>query len=251
MSLYFNDTSTKKGIIQEIESECGLDDGAITNDTDLFKKFTVSVNLALDDFWAIAIPASGKWQLDDSNYDNTNGGYPIITANIVSGQRDYPFTTDGSGNLILDVYKVMVADSTGYFREIKPVDQQNDLDMESFYNGQNASGVPTRYDKTANGIFLDVVPNYSRDASLKVFINREASYFTTAHTTRKPGVPGIFHRYFVLKPSLDYARRYLTTDAYNKIRTELKEMEEAIKYHFAGRDRGAKRSLNVLIEDCE
>lgn len=251
MSLQFNDTSTKKGIIQEIESECGFDDGGISGDTTLLKKFTVSVNLALDDFWAIAIPASGKWQLDDSNYDNTNGGYPIITANIVSGQRDYPFTTDGSGNLILDVYKVMVADSTGYFREIKPVDQQNDLDMESFYNGQDASGVPTRYDKTANGIFLDVVPNYSRNSSLKVFINREASYFTTAHTDRMPGVPGIFHRYFVLKPALDYARRYLTTDAYDKIRTELKEMEEAIRYHFAGRDRGAKRSLDVLIEDCE
>jgi hypothetical protein len=123
--------------------------------------------------------------------------------------------------------------------------------MQSFYDGQNASGVPTRCDKTANGLFLDLIPNYTRAASLKVFINREASYFTYTDTTKKPGVPGIFHKYFVLKPALDYARRKLSNDTYTKIQTEVTKMEEAIKYHFAGRDRGAKRSLDVLIADCE
>lgn len=244
MSLQFSDTTAKRGIVQEIEKELGFNYGDVSGNTELLKEVTSLVNLSLDDFWAIALPASGKWQLDDSN----NTDYPIITANLVSGQRDYSFTVDGSSNIILDIYKVMVADANGVFREVSSVDQQGDTDMSTFYDGQNATGTPVRHDKTANGIFLDPVPNYNYTGGVKVFINREASYFVYTDTTDKPGVTGIFHRYFVLNPALTYARRN-NLASHNRIQQELLKMEAAIKYHYAGRERGVRRAIVPNVED--
>lgn len=219
MSLVFNDTSTKKGIVQIYEKEIGAPAGFVSGNTDRLKDLTADVNLALDEFTAIALKASGTWQYDDSNHTD----YPIITGNLVSGQRDYPFVTDESGNLILDIYKVLVADSSGVFSEIKPKDAQSETDATGFTDGRNTSGIPIRYDKTANGIFLDPIPNYNYTNGLKIYINRESSYFTYTDTTKKPGVPGTLHRYFAIKPAADHARR-------NNLVNAGKLEQEVIKY---------------------
>jgi hypothetical protein len=202
MSLVFNDTSNLTGIVQAIYRNTGAD--AIKYP---IKEVTADVNLAIDNFLAIALTASGKWNIDDSNQTD----YPIITTNLISGQRDYSFTTDEQGNLILDIYKVMIKDANGRWNELMKVDQQSpnspDNPVAQMLDGQDVEGTPDRYDKTANGIFLDPIPNYSASASLKVWINREASYFTSTDTTKKPGFPGILHEYFVVRPTAYYAQR--------------------------------------------
>ncbi len=206
---------------------------------------TADENLAFDSFIAIAIPASGKWQLDDSNHTD----YPIITTNLVSGQRDYSFTTDEGGSLILDVYKVMVANSSGVYYEIPCVDQQSDADTSSFYDGQNTTGTPTRYDKTANGIFLDVIPSYNYTNGLKVFINREASYFTTSDTTKKPGVDGRFHEYFALEPSVRYCKRNEMFNLADRFERDLMVMQQKIKDTYSARDRDTKKRMLPKVEN--
>lgn len=238
MSLAFNDTTNFKGIVQEYESEIGVASGFISGNTERLKKFTVQANLAWDDFLEIAFGEDGTWQMDDSNHTD----YPIITTNLVSGQRDYPFTTDGSGNLILDIFKVMVADSTGRFCEVKPVDVQSQQDTAAFYDGQNSGGVPTRYDKTANGIFLDLVPNYNYTNGLKIYINREPSYFVYGDTTKKPGVPGLFHRWFVVRPAENYGRRKVFAN-YPAIQTERIELQAKIKSYFSRRPKDERPTL--------
>jgi hypothetical protein len=201
MAIKFNDTSNINGLVQLYEEEIGADVGDISDNPTKLKQFTARVNAALDRYFAIAIQASGTWQLDDSNHTD----YPFITTDLVSGQRDYSILTDGSGNLVLDIYKVMVKDEAGIYHEIRPVDQQRDS-AESFYSGQNQTGVPAIYDKTANGIFLDFIPSYNSDDGLKIFINRESSYFVSTDTTKTAGYP--YHQeYFYLKPAYDNARR--------------------------------------------
>ena len=106
---------------------------------------TADENLALDKVTGIIFTSSGRWQYDDTNHED----YPIITTNLTSGQRDYTFTTDEQGNLILDIYRVMVKNRDGVFYEIYPVDQQSDEMTDGFWDGQNTEGTPTRYDKTA------------------------------------------------------------------------------------------------------
>lgn len=163
----------------------------------------LDINVALDDAIDIAIKSCGIGQYDDSNHTD----YPIITTNLVSGQRDYSYTADGSGNLILDIYKVLVMDSSGVYQEIPQVDMQSYRDTESFTDGQNVTGQPTKYDRTGNGIFFDVIPNYSQTNGIKILINREGSYFTVADTTKKPGIDGRLHEYLVVSPACKYAQR--------------------------------------------
>lgn len=245
MSLNFSDTTNKNGILQVIERKTKLGDGGITGNTQRLKEFTSEVNLAQDKFMSIAMKASAKWQYDDSNHTD----YPIITTNLASGQRDYPFTTDEQGNIILDIYKVMVRTSaTGQFVEIPAVDQQSDENMSSFYDGNNSSGIPTRYDKTGNGIFLDVIPNYNSTGGLKVFINREASRFVTTDTTKKPGFSGLFHKYLAVVPAYEYA---CTNQLANKndLKQEMLELEQEIKEHYTARDRDTKKRLTANREN--
>lgn len=185
-------------------------------------QFVSDCNQALDDFWAIAIPASGTWQLDDSGHSD----YPIITTDLVASQRDYSFTTDQQGNLILDIYRVFVklSASSSIYQEIYPIDVQSDIGTEGFTDGQNLTGTPDHYDKTANGLFLDPIPSYASTNGLKLYINREASYFTTSDTTKKPGVHGDLHKYFYLKPASEYARRNNLAN-YRNIEREVLKLE--------------------------
>lgn len=204
MAYTFNDTENYQGLVQQYEKECGFDYGDISGSTAKLKQFAVQVNEALDDFFAIGIQASGKWQLDDSNHAD----YPIIYTNLVSGQQDYSFTEDETGNLILDIEKAMIlpsAAATQYVELCRKADQQSEpsgIDTED-----GSTGVPASYDKTANGIFLDPTPDYNATNGLKLYVNRTASYFTYADTTKKPGIPALFHKYLYLKPALAYARR--------------------------------------------
>ena len=160
MSLQFSDTVHKNGVIQRIEQKCGFNDGDISGNATLLARFTGGVNLAADEILGFMFPLGGKWQLDDANHTK----YPFISTNLVSGQRDYSFTVDEQGNYILDIYRVMVASPSGVFAEIYPVDMEtgnsNNQNTDSMIDGQNTAGVPTRYDKTGNGIFLDLIPNY-------------------------------------------------------------------------------------------
>lgn len=202
------------------ERELGFKRGDISGNTNRLKEFAADANSAFDDFLAIAIRSNGTWQYDDSNHTD----YPIITTDLVSGQRDYPFTTDETNNLILDIFRVFVKNTNGVYCEVYPVDAQSTQYVPTLTNGLDTEGTPCRYDKTANGFFLDPVPSYDSTDGLKVYINREPSYFTYEDTMKMPGAPGILHKYFFLKPALEYARRNNFT-SYPRIQEEVLKME--------------------------
>lgn len=244
MSIVFSDTTNYRGIIQLYEKEIGYQRGDVSDSEDLLKEATADVNNAYDRFLALAIPAGGTWQYDDSNHTD----YPEITTDIVSGQRSYTFTEDEQGNIILDIYTGFVKDENGIYRKMDAVDKQSERDMEGFYDGQDLGGVPTRYDKTGNGIFLDRVPNYNADDGLKLYINREALYFTYTDTTKKPGVIGLFHAYFYLEPAMQYAARNGLT-IYPTLVDRVMKMEREIELHYGKRNRDRRKGLRPLVEN--
>lgn len=206
MSLQFSATSSPyNGIIQRIEQEVYGDNGLarISGNTQLLGMWTTSVNLALTDAIRIILESDGRWQFDDSNHTD----YPIIYTNIVSGQRDYSFTSDENSNLILDIEKVAILKgaSETVYEEIDPWDIQDDEYSPFVANDSNVTGTPTIYDKLANAVILDPIPNYNATNGLKIYISREGSFFATSDTTKKPGIDARFHEYLVLRPALNYA----------------------------------------------
>lgn len=249
MSIQFNDTTTSKGLVQFYETECGFNPGDISGNTAKLKQFTAYANLAHDELLTIGFKATGTWQIDDSNH----GDMPFIKTNLVSGQKNYSFLTDEQGNLILDIHKVTIADSTGYFREMTPVDIQTrnnpNNEVENFINQQSLSGVPTMYDKTGNAITLDITPNYSYTNGLRVYINREGSYRTYSDTTQMYGVPANLHAWYYLKPAFEYISINGTTDAYNKILRKVQVMEKKIEETFSKRQRDFRGGLRTVRQN--
>lgn len=202
MSIQFSSTATKDGLIQQIEQACGFDDGGITSNSVRMAQFTGKVNVAQDDVFAFALNNSG-WNTDDFNHTKD----PFITTALVSGQRDYHFTVDQEGSIILDIFRVMCrVSTTGPYQILDPVDQQSSDEVSSFYNGIDVTGIPWRYDKTGNGVFLDPIPNFSVSDGLKMFINRESTYFLVSDTTKISGIDTLCHDFLYLKPAYEYAR---------------------------------------------
>lgn len=203
MSLKFYQPVTKGGIIDLIYANTDSDTTSYP-----LAEVTRDVNLAKDALIMRAIKASGKWQVDDTGHTD----YNIITCDLTENQRDISFTTDEGGNLILDIYRVMVADSSGIFHDLKPVDQQNkDEDTLSMVDGSDTTGIPTKYDKTANGIFFNVLPSYSYTNGIKIFINREGLHYSVpTEAVADDTITGIDPRldeYLAIRPSYYYAFR--------------------------------------------
>lgn len=242
MSLAFSDTTNKDGIIQRLERVLFGDngDGTISGNSTLLAYFTGDINLALDRAFSIIFEADGTWQFDDSNHTD----YPIITTNIVANQRDYTFTTDGNSNLILDIEKVAILTSASatVYEEIEPRDIHSDKFSPFVANDTTVTGVPTFYDKLGNGIFLDPIPDYSATNGLKLYINREGSYFTTSDTTKKPGIAGVLHEYFVIRPAYQYAyANGLSTVSF--FYEEMLRIEEAMKKYYARREQDKRNVI--------
>ena len=221
--------------------ELGFPDAYITGDTTRLAQWTGSINLALDKAFHLIFKADGKWQFDDSNHTD----YPIITTDSVASQRDYSFTSDENSNLILDVDRVFYRASTSdaYF-ELEPVDVQADPSAKvvGFFDGLNTEGTPYRYDKTATGIFLDPIPDTAVTSGIKMYINREGSYFTTSDTTKTPGFAGLYHEFLVLEPAYRYARAN-RLDAQETLKRDVLELEKKITEYYSRRDQHDRRVM--------
>lgn len=230
-------------ILNRIEDTCGFNRGDITNNATRKSKFTDSINVAQDEVWSIIFNKVNKhWQADDIYHTK----YPIITTDITSGNRDISFITDEQGNLILDIYKVMLTDSDGKVHELPQVDQQEKGAAESFYTTE--TGTPTSYDITANGIFFDIIPNFSREDAVEIYINRTSMQFATTDTTKMAGFNPLYHEYLVLKPSYEYARDN-GLDNVEKLKRDLNEMRAEIEVAYGNRGKDISRSFKPLVEN--
>lgn len=233
ISLQFSDTVNNRGIIQLINSLVNVDSTQYST-----AEKTRDVNLALDRVFALIFQVGGTWQFDDSNQTD----YPIISTNIVSGQRDYTFTSDANGNLVLEIYRVLVADSAGTFYDVRPVDVAQKTAPKSFTDGLNVQGLPINYDKLGNGIFLDPIPNYNRTGGLRIYINREGSYFTTSDTTKRAGFAGLFHEYLALRPAWQYAVRKGLSNV-RELERQVLQMEQDIMDFYKAREKDVQKRL--------
>jgi hypothetical protein len=196
----FNDTTGKSGLIQLCEKWTNLGDAGISGDTFLLARFTSDINVAYDEILPLIFASDAKWQWDDPNHTK----YPIATTDLVSGQPDYTFVSDEQGNSVLEIAKVYVMDPSGVYREMKAVDAETDVGAADILAQRSTRvGVPTRYDKLGPAIFLDPIPNYAMGSGLRAVFSRTPSYFTSADTTKTPGIP-VSQELLALIPSRDY-----------------------------------------------
>lgn len=193
--IQFSDTTNKQGIVQVIRRRTGTNTS--TAGSYPIEDITLDVNMALANFFILANKVAGKRQpADDTNHTD----FPIVYADIVSGQQDINLTLDENGNQILDIYKVVMTTLTGQRIVLKQVDINDDESVLT----DTTTGIPSSYDLTAEGIFLHQIPNFSLVGALEIWVNRAASYFSPSDTTKRAGIPEIFSEYLTLRPSYFY-----------------------------------------------
>ena len=244
MLLQFSDTTNKKGIVEVIARRTGTTN-ATSSSYPLLDK-TVDVNFALANFFVIANKAAGKrQQVDDTNHTD----YPIVYADITSGQQDVFLTLDATNNQILNIYKVILNLPDGTKKFLRQVDIN---DEDNAFLLDSTTGVPETYELTAEGIFLHQTPNFTLADALEVWVNRGASYFVSTDTTKQAGIPEIFQEYLTLRPSYFYCLEKGKEQAsqYGIVlygRDGKSGMEADITAYYAQRNKDVP---NVLTSEC-
>jgi len=239
MGLPLSDTSTRTGIVQLIEDRTNTV-SATTSSYSLSTKVR-DINQAYAKFMSIAVVASGRWQVDDTNQSD----YPITSVDLISGQQDYAFTIDGSTptNQVLDLHRVEMLDSAGNWGLLRPLDIKDvPVALDAY---QPTGGTPSFYDKTSNAIFLYPAPNYTAVGGLKFYFSRTPVYFLTSDTTKQAGIPDIFHEYLAVRPSYFYCLSKGLSEKAKAYKIELMEMEDAIKRYYGSRQRDEDPAMTV------
>jgi hypothetical protein len=222
--MQFSDTSTKQGLLQDVEFWTNLGDGTITGDATLKAVFTRLLNVRYAQAIARMQLVSGKDGVEDTNY--TDQQFSAFT--IVNGQNDYQFLTDEDGNTITDITGVLIrpsATATDY----EPLDRLNLSDADALLiMSPNASntGVPTGFIEKNNTVYFNTLPDYT--ATAKLFYRLVPSYFVAGDTTKKPGFVEAYHRILSMGGSLDWlsVNKPESVVLINTIQSELKILNE-------------------------
>ena len=230
--MVFNDTTNKLGMIQEAETWLfGSDYGAISNNSRNLATFTRLFNGGLDQTSIEIMKCDGNWQYDDKNH----GDQPTATTTLVNGQSNY--TLDMSH---MKVIGVEVKDSEGNYQTVYPIDyteiRKSGLSETEFFE---TSGMPQFYDLSGDILRLFPAPATSyvtTTAGLRIKFQREMDYFTSADTTKEPGIPRPFHDIPVLFGCAKFAKANSMGDKARELDAELMRRLKDMREFFTKRN---------------
>lgn len=229
--MQFSDTTNRTGIIELLE-DLTTTQSATDSSYPLATKVR-DVNNAFSYYMSLAIKACGRWQVDDTNQTD----YPIVTFDLVSGQDNYAFDRDGSTptNQMIELHKLRIKDANGKWIDIEQIDRR-EFDINQF---QDITGVPEYYDITSNGVIFYPTPNYNSDEGAELYVSRMPTRFTSSDTTKKAGIPEMFHEYLAIRPAYFYCLVNGLKQA-TGLGNEMLRIEANIKNYYAGRNRGER-----------
>ena len=232
--MVYSDSSTKLGIIEEIDFILGTDSTSYP----LTHK-TRNINNWYNRVANLIIKSNGRWEWDDNNYTDL----PIATTALVANQQDYAI----SGANFIDILKMEVKDQNGNWIPIQPI-SLDDRRTESMTDFRKEAGTPEFYDKFGNSIFLYPKPSYAQDASLKAFYQRNLSLFVSTDTTKVPGFNENFHRILSYGAAYDYCLAYGIQTRIPVLNNEITKLEQDIIDYYSSRSKDDKISMKTQKE---
>lgn len=229
MAIQFSDTTNLTGLVETLARYTGTQTSTTSSYT-LAQK-TLDINNAYVNFISLASKAAGKQQVDDTN----NSALPLYLVDIVSGTSTYFFKFDDASpsNQILELQKIRIKDANGKWTDFLTQIDKNEVDISQF---QDISGTPEYYDLIGNAVVFYPTPNYTSVDGIEFTVTRTPVYFLTLDTTKKPGIPDMFHEYLVLRPAYYFcvAKGLPQAKAYGET---MLMMERDIKQYYANRNK--------------
>lgn len=184
---------------------------------------TRNANQALSSVVEKIMRSAGRWQFDDTNYDDL----PIATTDLIANQYGTSLATTH-----VKVARVRVKDTQGKWRILEAIDRR-DLTEDQL----NETGVPKWYDKLGVSLFFYPLNNYGVEGGVEVQFERDADYFETDDTDKAPGFASPFHRLISLYAALDYTEPNELEARSRKIRARIEKMEAELVEFYSDRDR--------------
>lgn len=245
--MQFNQTTDKNGIIQTIEFWCGMADGQISGDSTTLKIFTSRVNSAFDRVLPLILSNTQNVKWDDLNHPD----FPVANFNLVSGQADYTISVDDNSLDILNILKVRILTSSSatQYTDVDIITLDDEKAYDAMSPNSQDTGIPTRALIKGNTVFFNPKPNYSATYGVKVFFEREQSYFASTDTTKEPGIPKYSHELLALYPAHDWLLVFKpdNTSLISRIEAQIARRENELKEMNDQRHR-TKRSMTANIE---
>lgn len=191
--MQFSNTTTKAGIIQEIERLTDVGQTYISGDATRLAEMTATINRINHRVWHTIFMATGNWKYDDGNQTNL----PKATANLVSGQIAYALPTD-----LLTVERVEIKDENGDWYRLTPLmEEKIPGAIDEF---QETDSRPIYYTLVNGTINLYPASDFSQDDSLKIYFSRDSVDFAVSDTTKSPGFASPYHEIIPIKASIEW-----------------------------------------------
>lgn len=189
------------------------------------------------------LQSDGRWKWDDTN----NAAQPTTTINMTEATTAVaiPDTT------YLTINRVEVLDVNGNWYKINPFNE-HEVVNQSMTEYLKTPGRPLMYEKV--GGFLNLYPkptggSVTLTAGLKVYYQRDASYFTTVDTTKVPGFAAPFHRILSFGGALDYAIANGLSQKINILTPLIQKIEQDLQTFYSSRSRDEKVRITPRRED--
>lgn len=194
--MQFNDSSTNQGLIQEYESQLGLNYGDVSGVTVKLQEATRLINRYVHRAVGIILRAQDEWDYDDINHSD----YPILTTDLVASQQDY---TLPASEKILKIKRVEINYGSQWVKT-EPFDINERGKATDTSSLSDFSTTEPFYDMQHNAIFLYPIPTSNVTGGLKIWITREPTEFATSDTTKEPGIDEEFHSMLAIGAAADF-----------------------------------------------
>lgn len=244
--MQFSDTINKTGLVEDCSFVLFGDSGDHTADYPL-ADLARNINNWYDKVVTAIFKADSMWEWDDSNATDL----PIANIDLANGQQDYGV----SGLTFLKITRVDVKDSNGNGINLLPVypGMLRGIALSEYYK---VAGIPKVYYPKASSLFLYPAPNYNYTKGLRIFYQRNVSYFVATDTTKVPGFAATYHRILSLGGAYEYAlvngmddkMALINRELYGDGRTKVGLFDELINFYSA-RNVDQKRSLHLQKSD--
>lgn len=195
--MVFSNTTSKAGIIQQIEQITNIGDANISGVTVKMAYFTNLINnwLHIVTHWIQEV--DGEWSYDDANH----GNFPEETFAFVDNQQDYGLTSTGESDSLV-VRKVEIQDvTTNDWTQLEFCLQEN---IPESYNTVDKNK-PSKYWLSGGSIVFDCPVDTTKTDNFRVTYDRNAHIFVVGDTTAVPGFDTKFHMILAYGPSMEWA----------------------------------------------
>lgn len=158
----------------------------------------VDMNNALSDIWVRIKVARGAMEFDDQNASTL----PYYTLNLTASTQQYDVSNDGTDDLFT-IHKVQVLDGSSVWRDVPRI-VAND-DGQGGFSTTDTARVPTGYYDMWPFLVFKEIPSTSVASGIRVWADREITYFASGGTTFVVGIPLLYHPLVAEKAALTYA----------------------------------------------